>query len=287
MELDFGVALADRAKEPEIVDASQVPQAVREMPAINPPPPPVKLDIRPVALAVLPYEEICLALLKAAQNLTVTDEASYKIAVSQVAETKRLIKELDLSYRGFVTPYNNHVAAMRNLYKRLTEHLKSTDEILRQKMKAQLQKEKLERQRKEAEQREANRRLQERLDAEAKAQREQAATVIQEAQEKLEQETDPDARATLERTIAEENVVLETPAPVVAPVAIEKPTITRTAEGAAFTKDKWKCRITNPDLVPRQYCAPVQKLLDADVKAGVRQIDGCEITEELELNVKI
>ena len=70
MELDFGVALADRAKEPEIVDASQVPQAVREIACHKlPPPPPVKLDIRPVALSRLPYEEICLALLKAAQNL--------------------------------------------------------------------------------------------------------------------------------------------------------------------------------------------------------------------------
>ena len=286
MELDFGVALEDRAKEPEIVDVSLVPQAVREMPSINPPPP-VKLDIRPVALAVLPYEEICLALLQAALNLTVTDEASYKIAVSQVSETKRLIRELNLSYKGFSTPYTNHVTAMRNIFKRLTEHLTQTDVLLRQKMTAHLQREKLERQRKEAEQREANRRLQDQLDAEAAAQKEKAATIIQTAQEKLEQEPDPDARATLERTIAEESAVLEIPAPVVAPVAIEKPTITRTAEGAAFTKDKWKCRITNPDLVPRQFCAPVQKLLDAEVKAGVRQIDGCEITEELELNVKI
>ena len=153
-------------------------------------------------------------------------------------------------------------------------------------MKDQLQKEKLERQRKEAEQRETNRRLQERLDAEAKAQREQAAAVSRGGPERLTRKPIPTPGPPWSGPSLEENVVLATPAPVVAPVAIEKPTITRTAEGAVFTKDKWKCRITNADLVPRRCCAPVQKLSDADVEVGVRQIDGCEITEELEINVK-
>ena len=279
MDLDFSVAFQEEqpqpAREAEIVP----PRAV--------PPPPAKLDIRPVALSLMPFEEICRAMLQAGQALSVTDDDSYKAAVSQVSENKRLIKELDLSYKGFVTPYNNHVTAIRNLFKRLTDYLKRNDEILRQKMTAHLQKQKLERQRKEAEQREANRRLQEQLDAEAAAQKEAAANIIQTAQEKLEQETDPGARATLERTIAEETAVLEIAAPIVPPVAIEQASITRVAEGAAYTKDKWKVRIIDPDKVPREYCDPSMKKLNAAVKGGARHIDGCEIYEDLELNVKV
>jgi len=133
-------------------------------------------------------------------------------------------------------------------------------------MKRFSQAQKLERQRKEAEQREAARQLQERLDAEARTQKEEAAKIIADAQEKLEQETDPGARATLERTITEETAVLETQAPLVPPVVIERPTVTRIAEGAAYTKDKWKCRIVNPELVPREHCEPSMKLLNAAMR---------------------
>ena len=284
MDLDFNVAFEPPAKEPEIVEN---PQAPPRLPTA-PPPPPVKLDLRPVALTLMPYIEVCRSMLNVADSLNVMDEDSYKAVTSQAASNKRLLKDLEAARKNFVTPYNHHVAAINNLFRELTSYLTRADETFRAKMKRFDQAQKLERQRKEAEQREANRRLQQQLDAEAAAQKAEAARIIEDAQEKLTQETDPDARATLERTIVEEIVVLETPAPILPPVAIEKPIVTRTTEGSSYTKDKWKVRIIDPDKVPREYCEPSMKLLNAAVKqGGVRHIDGCEITEDLEINIRL
>ena len=179
-----------------------------------------------MALSLMPYEDICRAMLAAGDTLVVNDENSYKIAVSQGSENKRLKKELELAYKSFVTPCNNHVTAIRNLFKRLLDYLDCNDSGLRRKMEDLLTAQRLEKQRKEAEQRKANRRLHEMLDAEDRAQKEEAARIIADARQKLQQKTDPTARATLERTITEETAVLEVPPPVVPPVAIERPTVT-------------------------------------------------------------
>ena len=59
-----------------------------------------------MALSLMPYEEICRAMLAAGDALVVNDENSYKIAVSQGSENKRFKKELELAYKSFVTPCN-------------------------------------------------------------------------------------------------------------------------------------------------------------------------------------
>lgn len=285
MELDFNVAL-DPAKEAEIVESPQAQAAPKELPTSPPPPPPVKLEIRPVALSLAPYLDVCRNFLDVAQALDVNDEASYKTATSHAASNKKLIKSLETARKNFGDPYRNHVTAINALFNELTNILKQADSVCRDKMERFLHLQKLERQRREAEQREEQRRLQEKLDAEARAQKEEAARIVAEAQAKLQEEEDPQARATLERTIAEESTVLETPAPVVPPVAHEKPAATRTTEGTSYAKDKWVCKIVQPELVPREYCEPVQRLLDAAVKGGVRNIPGCEITEETKVNIR-
>jgi hypothetical protein len=284
MDLDFNVAL-NPAQEAEVIESPQA--APKELPLTPPPPPPVKLEIRPVALTLAPYLDVCRSFLEVAQALEVTDEASYKTATSHAASNKKLIKNLETARKSFGDPCRHHVNAINSLFNELTNLLKQADRVCRDKMERFLHLQKLERQRREAEQREEQRRLQERLDAEARAQREQAAQIIADAQAKLQEEEDPQARATLERTIEEESAVLETPAPVVPPVAHEKPTATRTTAGTSYAKEKWICKIVQPELVPREYCEPSQKLLDDAVKkGGIRHIPGCEITEETKVNIR-
>jgi len=284
MDLDFGVALEQPAKEQPAKEAEIVePPQVNSLPTS---PPPVKLEIRPVALALAPYLDACRSFLGVAQALNIEDEASYKTATSHAASNKKLLKNLETARKNFGDPYRNHVTAINSLFNELTNILKQADRVCRDKMERFLHLQKLERQRREAEPREEHRRLQEQLDAEARAQKEEAARIIAETEAKLQEEKDPQARATLERTIAEEAAVLETPAPVVPPVAHEKQAATRTIEGTSYAKEKWLCKIINPDLVPREYCQPVQRLLDAAVKGGVRQIPGCEITEETKVNIR-
>jgi len=74
---------------------------------------------------------------------------------------------------------------------------------------------------------------------------------------------------------------------VVVPVVPPTPTTTRTEDGTASVIKKWKGHIVNPDLVPREYCEPSQKLVDQAVRAGVREIPGCEVKEEAEIRVRL
>ena len=60
-----------------------------------------------------------------------------------------------------------------------------------------------------------------------------------------------------------------------------------TDQGKATVKSKWICIIINPDKVPRGYCQPNQKSLDAAVEAGARQINGCRIEEKFEPKVRL
>jgi Asp-tRNA(Asn)/Glu-tRNA(Gln) amidotransferase A subunit family amidase len=218
----------------------------------------------------------------------VTDPESNKTAVCALGTNKKLLKQLEDARKSFVTPLNNHVKDINNLFKTLTCHLSANEDTLKREMGRYESAQAMERRRKEAQLREEQRRLQEQLDAEARAQREEAERKAQEAAEQLTTEEDEAARARLQQTIEEETeAAAQSVAPVIAPVVAEKPQMIRTSEGAAYTKMKWECRIINPDEVPRDCCEPSQKLLDARVKAGAREIPGCIIEEVPIIHVRV
>lgn len=60
-----------------------------------------------------------------------------------------------------------------------------------------------------------------------------------------------------------------------------------TAHGSATVKPVWKCTVINPGEVPRSFCVPDQKLLDAAVEAGVHDIPGCKIEEVFETKIRL
>lgn len=64
--------------------------------------------------------------------------------------------------------------------------------------------------------------------------------------------------------------------------AISQPT----KVAGSSTRKIWKCEVTNPDLVPRQYCVPHIPTLNAAVKSGVRTIPGCRIYEDISVTVR-
>ena len=67
----------------------------------------------------------------------------------------------------------------------------------------------------------------------------------------------------------------------VAPAVVEKKDdITRTESGASMSiKLTWQGVIVKPAEVPREYCTPDQRLIDAAVRAGIREIAGVDIKE--------
>ena len=53
----------------------------------------------------------------------------------------------------------------------------------------------------------------------------------------------------------------------------------KTDQGKATVKSRWTCIVFDADKVPREYCQPNQRALDAAVETGIRKINGCKIEE--------
>lgn len=270
-DIDLGAALY------EVVDAEF---ELMENPSVSMAMTPGSFDLATITLSLVPYEHHVALMSQEALSIIVTDPASQKLAVSAESRNKKLYKDLEVARKAAVAPYNEHVNQINRIFKTLTAPLaqnQATIKLARSKYEHQLE---LERRRRLAEQREEQRKLQARIDAEARNQRLEAERKAREAREALELEQDLERRAALEKEIEEETAAAAAPTPQVAPMVAEKPTVVRTAEGSSYTKFVWKCRVVAPDLVPRQYCEPATKLLDAAVRGGHRNIPGCEITEE-------
>ena len=239
---------------------------------------PGTFDLAPISLNLVPYERHVALMTQAAKSITVTDSASQKIAVSAESRNKKLYKDLEVARKMAVAPYNDHVKKINNLFKTLTGPLLQNEATIKSKRGVFEYQLELERRRKEAEAREEQRRLQAKLDAEARAQREEAERKAREAQEKLEKEKDEATRAALEKEIEDETLAATAPTPQ-APLMTERQEIIRTPEGSSYTKFVWKFRIIDPDKVAREFCSPDDKKLAAFVKGGGRQADGIIIEE--------
>jgi hypothetical protein len=246
-DFDLGVALEPQG---EVVDAEFFVEGPAPLPTF---PSPSGFDLAPVSLSLEPYQKHVALMTQEARGITVTDTASQKFAVSAESRNKKLFKDLEAARKSFVGPYNDHVKAINNIFKTLTDPLAQNEVAIkaaRAKFEYQLE---LERRRREAEAREEQRRLQAKLDAEAREQKEEAERKAREATEKLKAETDEATRTALEKEIAEETLAAAAATPQ-APLMTEKQEVVRTAEGSSYTKFKWVCRVTEPDLVPRTYC---------------------------------
>ena len=87
------------------------------------------------------------------------------------------------------------------------------------------------------------------------------------------------AAEDLQKSINEEAAAAGVEAPVVVmPVIQEEKQQVKTDTGiTAYQKSRWKADIEDPDKVPREYCSPDTKKINAAVRAGVREIAGVKI----------
>lgn len=60
----------------------------------------------------------------------------------------------------------------------------------------------------------------------------------------------------------------------------------KTESGTTSVRKTWKVEVVAPAMVPRAYCTPDTKLLQAAVNAGERSIDGCNVFEAESLTVR-
>lgn len=200
-------------------------------------------DLEPIRAKLEPYEDQLAAMKEEAEAIQVTDDTSAEQATALGVQCRKIEKAVEEARAFFKRPALDFGNSIDNLARVYTTKAQAAAGTLSRKVAAfhtKKKQEELARLRKEQEE---AAKLQAKLDAEAKAAK-----------------TDP-----------VQVVVPKAPA-AVGPIRAEN--------GKAVIATKWACVITDPALVPREYCEPVMRLLNGAVKSGIREIPGCKIEEQ-------
>lgn len=177
-----------------------------------------------------------------ARAVEVRDAETEEAATIIGGRGKKLSRAIESERKEILAPSQEFTRAVNALCKSLTDPLTAAEATLKGKISQYQARAELERRERERKAREAAEELQRKLDAEAKQKGVEAPTV---------------------------------PTPIVPEV--KRPV--RTEAGTSYQVRRWICEITDPEAVPREYCMPVQRLLDDAVKMGARAIPGCNIRE--------
>ena len=197
-------------------------------------------DLIPVKARLAVFDASIQDMVDAAVALQVDGPKALEQATEMGVQVKRLEKELTTAAGGITRPYFEFKKNVDAMVKGFTSRLGQVMAALNPKIIACRNRMEAERQEKERIAREEAARVQAQAEAEAKS------------------------------------LGVE-PAKAVAPVVPKSDTVTRAATGTAHTRKVWEFKITDPAMVPAQYLVVDEKLIRADVAAGVREIPGVEI----------
>jgi len=184
-------------------------------------------------------------------DITIDDETIYE-ATDFGKKITKLVKDVDLARKAATEPLKAAISQTEAPYKNLAAELAKIKRTLDSKMSGYLSE---------------KRKKQEELE---RIERERQAEALRKAQEVAAMDGKVEDVQAIE--VAVEHV--ET-APIKSAASV------RGFTGASASSRKiWKYEITEPDLIPRNYCEPSAAKINAAVKSGVREIPGVRIYEE-------
>ena len=197
-------------------------------------------------------------------EITISNQGDYDSAKAILDTVKDRWKELEAQRKDIVEPLNEAKEKVQSLFKQPLELLKKAETFIKQQMTNYA----IEQERKA---REEQKRLQDIADAEAKRQQKILDEKIARAEASGKTEK-------VEELIEKKENVIPIIVPVIAP-QIETP------KGVSF-KDNWKAIIIDANIVPREWCVPDEKSLNAFAKSskGTKKIPGVEFKCEKILN---
>ena len=181
--------------------------------------------------------------------LVVNSTESAKQATEMIGQVKRLAKAIDERRKEIISEADSFVRFTNGQVKPLADELKEDEAILKRKLSDHAMRVELQRREIERKQREALVELQKQVDAEAKAK-------------------------------GVETVVLP---PVAVPTKKEP---VRSDSAVSSAVPVWKHEVTDAAAVPRQYLIVDELAIRAAMKAGIRDIPGVRIFEEMEMRVR-
>jgi hypothetical protein len=195
------------------------------------------------------YENAVQSMKAKAISHIVTDDMSNVLAVEMAGQAAAMAKQIEKKRKNIVAEPNEFVKSVNMFAKPYTSALEEIGRTLNQKITIYAQ--------------EQNRK---RLEAQKKA---------QEEADKLQAEIDKAAAAAG-----------ELPTMIVAPVIADIPAVTRTASGSASLRTTWSFVVTDFSLVPDKYKEINRPAINAEIRAGIREIPGVRIYEESKVQIR-
>ena len=184
-------------------------------------------------------------------DITIDDETIYE-ATDFGKKITKLVKDVDLARKAATEPLKAAISQTEAPYKNLAAELEKIKRTLDSKMSGYL-----------AEKRKKREELE-------RIEREKQAEALRKAQEE----------AAMNGKV-EDVQAIEVAVEHVETMPIKSTVSVRGFTGASASSRKiWKYEITEPDLIPRNYCEPSAAKINAAVKSGVREIPGVRIFEE-------
>jgi hypothetical protein len=218
--------------------------------------------------AVVDYRMRAAAILADAEALAVNSEEAKAQAVNILSGIARVNAEAEKKRKGIVSPPNDFVHGVNDLFKDVLAPLKKADSNLRQKI--------LDFNREEV------RRQQEAAAALQKANLAKEELLSQAS--KAEAEGKPEtASKLLDQAVEEEKVAATAAIVVSAPAPVRS---VNTGLGAANVRKEWTFEVVKLEDVPREYFALDETKVRKDILSGKREIAGLRIFQEEKLAVK-
>lgn len=183
-------------------------------------------------------------ILKEAQELKVENEEMNQKAVQIGTSAKSLIKQIEETRVQTISEPLSFVKGVNAFTKLFTDKLASIESLMKQKI------------------------TQYRAFQEQK--RREAELAAQKATEEVQKKLNEEARKT--GTI---------PVQVETPIIPKQETVTRSESGAAYSRKFWTFEIININLIPRDYLIANETTIRKAINAGVREIPGINIFEQI------
>lgn len=184
-----------------------------------------------------------------AAALDIIDDATNQTAVEMAGQSAAMFKKIEDKRKEIVKEPNEFIKAVNAFAKQYTERLDDIKRLLGFKIT--------------------------RYDQEQTRSRLEAQRKANEEAKRLQDEIDAAAKANN-----------ETPAVVVAPVVFETPKITRTSAGSASQKTTWTFEVKDFAALPDKFKQVDRVAINAEVKAGIRQIPGVRIYQEQKTQIR-
>ena len=195
------------------------------------------------------YEKNLAEMASNAGTHLINDTATNEQAVVMAGQAKAMFKAIEKKRKEVIAPASEFVAAVNQLVKPLTGILTGIETGLKQRITRYDQEQTLKR-----------------LEAQRKA---------NEDADRLQKEIDAAAKESG-----------ETPAIVVQSVALDVPKITRTSSGSSSQRTTWAFEVEDFAALPDKFKQIDRVALNAEVKAGIRQIPGVRIYQEQSTQIR-